>query len=271
MEIGVPRVTIIKPATRGEEWLRKLAELKAETSVPGYWENLESLCDEWARLITADNFWHRVRALLKGWRVEYRSVTGADLLDRVEFPEFSGKQKERIRSKLDKKIEDKPDFIREVFPDDGPPIPRLNDLVRTRFICNYMDGVEFLTKKILGLAEEWELRPSRERVGLVEGYFAQHLNFWHRVVYRFAGAEQIGAVSCEIQVATVLSTRLWEARHPLYEVARRDSGHPEDWQWNPKDPRFISNQLGHMIHLADGLLVQLREVTQRNRDRKEQR
>ena len=81
------------------------------------------------------------------------------------------------------------------------------------------------------------------------------------MLYRF-GVEVIQArIICEIQVATELSTTVWDTTHTLYEVSRDSDEVPEDWQWSPKDPRFISRQLGHMIHLADGLLVQLREAS----------
>ena len=70
----------------------------------------------------------------------------------------------------------------------------------------------------------------------------------------------MATINCEIQLASELATRVWDASHPLYEDARTRSASPEEWQWKPTDPHFIANQLGHMIHLADGLLVQLRDT-----------
>ena len=96
-------------------------------------------------------------------------------------------------------------------------------------------------------------------------YFAQHLNFSCDVLYRFGGGAEAGQVTCEVQLATALSTAVWETTHRIYESTRETEEAPEDWQWNPGDPRFVSRQLGHMIHLADGLLVQSREAANEER------
>ena len=124
-----------------------------------------------------------------------------------------------------------------------------------------------LLSKLFELARQMNLTPNRCREGRLEGYFAQHITFAQQVYYRFAGGNEPATVLCEIQVATDLSTRIWEATHLVYEKARTTADHPEDWQWNPKDPRFVSRQLGHMMHLADGLLVQLREAINQIRER----
>jgi len=106
---------------------------------------------------------------------------------------------------------------------------------------------------------------SLSREGRIEGYFAQHITFEQSVILRIAGHEQIATLKCEIQLASELATRIWDASHPLYEDARIRRNSPSEWQWTPDDPRFIANQLGHMIHLADGLLVQLRDANRLGR------
>lgn len=98
----------------------------------------------------------------------------------------------------------------------------------------------------------------RERQGRLEGYFAQHVNITQDVMYRSAGVPTQARVVCEIQLATDFATKMWDATHPFYEQDREGERDPAAWQWVPSDPRFIANQLGHMMHLADGLLVQLR-------------
>ena len=144
-----------------------------------------------------------------------------------------------------------------------PSICRDSPLVRARVECQYLDGVEFLASRIEESASELGIICERERQGRLQGYFAQHLWFEQRVIFRFGGGEELITIMCEVQIATALATRVWEGAHPIYEEWRVQSDEPEDWQWNPSDPRFTARQLGHMIHLADGLLVQLRNSPQK--------
>jgi len=98
----------------------------------------------------------------------------------------------------------------------------------------------------------------RVRQGSLQGYFAQHIGIRQPVLYRVGGVATAVEIECEIQIATTLATRMWDASHPVYETVRQEDVESREWQWKPSDPRFLSNQLGHMLHLADGLLVQLR-------------
>lgn len=137
-------------------------------------------------------------------------------------------------------------------------MPCLNDLVRTRVECQFLDGVEFFADCLEQLATELGILATREREGRLQGYFAQHFCFEHPVYFRFGGSEEPVRILCEVQIATALATRVWEESHRTYEDWRIRDDQAEEWQWQPTDPRFIARQLGHMIHLADGLLVQLR-------------
>lgn len=241
------------------EWLEELERVRPEISIPGYWRTLEENCSQWAKEISVGPFWSEASKKVVTWVAEYRSETGGALLARLGLPNFEGKSANRIRGKLYEQRLKKEDFKFEAFPKEGPAIPKLNDLVRTRISCQYVDGVEFLANKLVDLADEMELEHERSREGRLEGYFAQHVNFTENVFYRFGGGTEPSHVICEIQLSTELATRIWETTHLIYEVSREKSERAEEWQWNPKDARFISRQLGHMIHLADGLLVQLRE------------
>lgn len=241
------------------EWLKELGEVRHELSIPGYWQSLEENCAQWAKEVFVGPFWNEASQQLVNWIGEYRSETGGALLGQLGLPKFQGKSAERICSKLYQQRFKEKNFKVEAFPKEGPPIPKLNDLVRTHISCQYIDGVEFLANKLEQLAQQMDLEPQRSREGRLEGYFAQHVNFVQNVFYRFGGGTEPCSVICEIQLSTQLATRIWETTHPIYEGTREIDEKAEEWQWNPKDTRFVSRQLGHMIHLADGLLVQLRE------------
>lgn len=249
-----------------EEWLRRLAELRPEVRLPGFWTNVAENCARWAAEVSVGPFWAQAKVRLDRWRMEYRAASQADLLTQPDLPSFLPKPEKSIYDKLFRRCKDVRDYIDKAIPREGPPVPRLGDLVRTRIVCRYIDGVEFLATKLMELADEMGLSPSRRREGRLEGYFAQHVTVSQDVIFRLAGYGELAKIICEIQIASEMATRMWDAAHSLYEIVRGTGDDPEDWQWKPDDPRFISNQLGHMIHLADGLLVQLRRSIRTRRD-----
>lgn len=248
-----------KTDLREHEWLRRLGEIHSEVLLPGYWSTLASNCESWANEISAAPFWGEVSKRLDSWRGEYSANTGTNLLARPGLPSFIAKSESSICNKLFRKCKQDPNYFAKAIRNENPKIPRLGDMVRTRIACRYIDGVEFLASKLVGLGTDFGHAPLRTREGRIEGYFAQHVTIEQEVIYRFGGAKSLTKIRCEIQIATELSTRMWEAAHPLYDLIRGEESDPEDWQWKPDDARFLCNQLGHMIHLADGLLVQLRK------------
>ena len=253
-------VSITKLKKQEVDWFAKLAEIRSEFSIPNYLGVLAKNAETWAQEISVGPFWTTANNKLTQWRTEYRSLVGSDLLPQPNLPEFVSKSESSIRDKVAKLCKHHQDNLSSVVATDGPPIPKLNDIIRTRVACRYIDGVEFLAKKFVELGKETSCHTELSREGRIEGYFAQHITFEQSVILRLAGHSQMATLSCEIQLASELATRIWDASHPLYEDARMQRNAPEEWQWKPNDPRFIANQLGHMIHLADGLLVQLRDT-----------
>ncbi|MFH0980320.1 MAG: hypothetical protein V2A79_02120 [Planctomycetota bacterium] len=240
--------------------------LRSELGIPGYWRSLTENCAQWAEETSVCPFWKEFDKRRSAWSNEFYQRTRGPLLAGVELPKFCGKGHDRIRTKIEQftsgeKTEgERAEKVKEFWPADGPPVPRLNDLVRTRVECQFLDGVEFIGSKLEELGRETSIEVRRHREGRLEGYFAQHLYFDHQVFFRFGGNPQPVTIQCEVQIATQLATRIWHGSHGVYEEWRGRRDAREDWQWNPKDHRFIARQLGHMIHLADGLLVQLRDA-----------
>jgi len=238
--------------------LEELGRRWPDIRVPGYWPTLGQNCEQWARDVSAGHFWAEVRNRLPEWVAEYRRTTDSNLLgDRL--PDFLAKGVHRIRGKVLSKCKRDDAFCQTALGTSGPPIPQLNDLVRTRIPCKFLDGVEFLAGRLSDFGKGLGVHLERQWLGSLEGYFAQHVTFQAEVYYRFGGGATPTSITCEVQVGTDLSTRVWDAEHEIYEGARDTPEEPAEWQWNPKDPRFVARELGHMIHLADGILVQLRD------------
>ena len=242
------------------DWIVKLADIRSEFSIPNYMSVLAANAKTWSQEISVGPFWTKAKTEMAKWRTEYRTLKGGDLLPRPVLPDFESKTEASIHDKLIRKCKRKSHDLSDVVGVEGPPIPKLNDFVRTRVACRYIDGVDFLAKKLMEIGAETNCVPQLRREGRIEGYFAQHITLEQNVIFRLAGHEQLATINCEIQLASELATRVWQASHPLYEEARMGHEAPEEWQWKPNEPRFMANQLGHMIHLVDGLLVQLRDT-----------
>jgi|AGTN01.1.fsa_nt_gi hypothetical protein len=227
--------------------------------MPGYWNVIEENALQWSKDITVGPFWTKVNQNLPRWETQYRSEKNAALLQHGVLKGFEAKSGESIRSKVLRKCRGNPDGIEDIIPSTGPPVPCISDLVRTRIVCKYIDGVEFLSTKISELARDERCLVKRSREGRLEGYFAQHIDLDQTVLFRVDGRGTMTNVRCELQIATQLATHVWDGGHFVYEQEREDPEEPSKWQWAPTDQRFIANQLGHMLHLADGLLLQLRD------------
>ena len=234
-------------------------------AVPGFWENLQTNAAQWADEATISPLWKAATEALPEWSADFRKKTGSDLLALPGLPRFVGKGLPRLRVKAYKlSVASAADPL-ALWNAGSPPVPRLNDLVRARIQCRYLDGVGYFSERFIDLAKAKGVEVTRHPQGRVEGYFAQHLYFKLQVFFRFAGGQQVATVEHEVQVATELATRIWEACHGVYEGAREAVDEPSEWQWNAQDPRFLARQMGHMIHLADGLLVQIRNALQKER------
>src|SRR6266850_4978770 len=118
---------------------RQIGDAHPETNIHGYWKNLEDSCNQWARYVTAGTLWIEARKRLDQWRTEYHAATGAALLGGTNLPDFVGKSEKSIRDKLHRQCKLRPDLIPQAIGA-SPPIPVLNDLVRTRVVCTYIDG-----------------------------------------------------------------------------------------------------------------------------------
>ena len=140
---------VSRPKSKDPEvdWLAKLGEIRQEFAIPHYPRILAENSETWAQEISVGPFWTLTKSRLAQWRTEYKSLTGADLLSRPDLPNFESKTEDGIRDKLVRVSKRNEDDLSNVVATDGPPIPKFNDLVRTRIACRYIDGVEYLAKR----------------------------------------------------------------------------------------------------------------------------
>ncbi|HEX3842647.1 MAG TPA: hypothetical protein VHU85_17785 [Acidimicrobiales bacterium] len=136
------------------------------------------------------------------------------------------------------------------------------DLVRTTVVVRYIDGVEIVRGLInqaahdVGIASveiSWEARDV--------GYYALHANIPVPLSRTTKGWKRLEeTILIEIQVCTQVQDVIRSLTHTIYETARRL---PKDqdtaWQWQYKDVDFTPKYLGHILHYADGMIVNIRD------------
>lgn len=138
---------------------------------------------------------------------------------------------------------------------------RVGDVVRTWLVVKYLDGIEFISARIGSLCEKESLRYEVSLEAREEGYYAAHVNVWQPTeVPKLDWDTEIIAASIEIQLTTQLQDVIRKLLHKYYEERRQRIGEPRvKWQWEYKSDEFVTNYLGHILHYAEGMIMEVRE------------
>jgi Region found in RelA / SpoT proteins len=101
---------------------------------------------------------------------------------------------------------------------------RVKDVVRTRFVVRYMDGVEFLADKLCSCANERRFKREAwfDREAKRDGYYAFHVYVPQRFAVQALDYEgkQERSSRVEIQVMTEMAAVISELTHTYYEIRR---------------------------------------------------
>ena len=155
-----------EPSKRGKaDWISELARIDPTVAQPEFFPTLATNSAVWARKVSVGEFWKVANEKLDGWRTEYKSKRpNASLLSGSGgLPKFASKPEASIRDKVLRLCEEREPDLTCILAPEGPPIPNISDLVRTRVSCSYIDGVDFLAGKFTTLAEEMDPLPRNER------------------------------------------------------------------------------------------------------------
>jgi hypothetical protein len=203
-----------------------------------YFDKLANSVKVWAVQAPTSRFWYEASKKLPDWKEEYSRVNDdAKLLpdNDQSFPQFKPKEGDNIREKFFRVAKDEGgnfDF-EKIWPNRQSLIPNINDLVRTRIQCQWQDGVEFLSEKLIALAKDCNVYKEDRKHGRLEGYFAHHLYFMERHKEFPLRDEPVYVdICCEVQIATAVQTAIWDASHPVYGLYRGRIAEPREWQWN---------------------------------------
>ncbi len=142
---------------------------------------------------------------------------------------------------------------------------KIHDIVRTRIVVKYFDGVGILLGKMHNhfvdcgcqCKPDWEARE--------EGYYAAHLDVIRDYELLVGLKTQTKRICVEIQVTTQMKDVITALTHKYYE-RKRESNEPLDkkWQWDYMSDEFSPNYIGHILHYIEGTIMQIRNREQEN-------
>jgi len=146
------------------------------------------------------------------------------------------------------------------FPDNW--FIKINDIIRTKFIVKYLDGVDYLFEKIEELSVKYDKEIKKYYSARWEGYYALHSYIFDEfeISKPTPGTERI-KIPIEIQITTQIQDVIYQLLHNYYEEKRKRLKKKDEkiWQWDYESPDFVANYLGHILHYVEGMIMEVRE------------
>jgi ppGpp synthetase/RelA/SpoT-type nucleotidyltranferase len=132
----------------------------------------------------------------------------------------------------------------------------LDDLFRTRFICKYMDGPEFVCNRLKETCNDVGIESHYHDITTRLGYHAWHF-YYKQPIEDFGGAGP-AQVFVELQFTTQLAEVIGSLTHIQYEAVRLGEQPPPGWRWNVNSKEFRPYYIGHGLHLLEGIILEFR-------------
>jgi ppGpp synthetase/RelA/SpoT-type nucleotidyltranferase len=209
------------------------------------------------------NFTKQLEASLSKWDEECKREKGYPLLMDVRLPNFNRKSYESVIEKIYRTC--------YVFNKNYPNAPTtgwittqnylssINDLVRNKISCKFIDGPQIIAQKLKELANTLGLRSEYFSRNYDDGYYAYHFYVYIPVEIDdgtpAAGKHEIAV---EIQISTQLKEVMYEILHKFY-ANERSKSFSDDWKWQVGSAKFKSGYLSHTLHMLEGMIVELRD------------
>lgn len=136
------------------------------------------------------------------------------------------------------------------------------DVVRSRIVVRYLDGVRFLAERMSDLGKEFDVEVKVWTHAQEYGYYAMHLTVrqdFEVQTLNFADWE-VRHSGIEIQLTTDLQETIGQLTHGYFEKRREEKVDPDQkWQWDYKSQEFTPYYLGHLLHYLEGMIMRVRE------------
>jgi ppGpp synthetase/RelA/SpoT-type nucleotidyltranferase len=141
----------------------------------------------------------------------------------------------------------------------------LDDLLRTRLVCRYLDGPKFVCHRLKEFCDRSGIENTHRGLSTEAGYYAWHYYFRIPVELSIGGTVKTQKLWIEIQLTTQLAEVISSLTHGLYEKRREGNTDDPDWKWEAASPQFRSSFIGHGLHLLEGVIQTFRDDVFRER------
>lgn len=133
---------------------------------------------------------------------------------------------------------------------------RIDDLVRTRLVCKYMDGPRYVCDALSRHCTAHGIRSKFREISTDAGYYAWHFYFQVPIVISLLGRVENTNMWIEIQLSTQLADVIGTLTHGLYEARRagRAASERQYWKWDAASQMFRAAYIGHGLHLLEGII-----------------
>lgn len=243
-------------------WLRSTCECPVSQRTETYYD---SVVQAVSRSFEHSAVWQALCSSLNEIDQRYFLKTSYQLMPRVGPPPLQTKSFASFFLKT---------FRKNVLENDDWPNPpcggwlqpldcfeRVDDLVRTRVVVAYLDGVSFLAEALVQICREHEADCRVDYEARQEGYYAVHFYIQHACdVPREDWDTKRIHMPIEIQITTQLQEVILRLLHEHYERRRAETpGQGEaKWQWSYESDEFATNYLGHILHYVEGMIMGVR-------------
>ncbi|HEX8231217.1 MAG TPA: hypothetical protein VF826_18200 [Chloroflexia bacterium] len=139
----------------------------------------------------------------------------------------------------------------------------MDDLIRTRIVCTFIDGPKLIAARLQTYADERGLISHQETHQRDRGYYAYHVYVKIPVDLLLPSTSGVvtkaGQLSVEIQLTTQLQDVLYDLTHPIYETLRvNPEANSDEWKWDFSSDRFKLGYMAHTLHMLEALILEHR-------------
>jgi hypothetical protein len=248
----------------------KINENKNEGQLKNHYESCTKLAKE---QLLKHPFWIELRNSISEWDALYRQESGAEGLYKGTQSDQASlviKPWDSLLQKAYKKnvIENRnwPEVPDQGWVKHDCWFARVGDILRTQFVCRYIDGVEFISNRLVELAKKHNLEFNNQLKATNEGYYAGHVDLkFDFTITDFEFENILVSGWVEFQITTQLKEVVKQLMHVHYESDRIKSSSSEvkEWQWDYNAPSFDANYLGHVMHYLEVQILKLRRSHER--------
>lgn len=137
---------------------------------------------------------------------------------------------------------------------------KLNDVLRTRILLRYLDGVELVLSILKKMSNRYGTKYELEYKADERGYYGVHfvVLFPSEILDIENGTKEVSA-RIELQLCTQISEVVNELLHEYYERQRLEKPTDKKWQWDFESDEFSPAYIGHISHYIEGAIMQARQ------------